>query len=71
MGLAATAGALSTGIKYLLSEGQNREERPSELLLDGMQKASLAEETVQKHLRAVSIKDLQLPEDWEQIGAAT
>ena len=71
VGLAATAGALSTGIKYLLSEGQNREERPSELLLDGMQKASLAEETVQKHLRAVSIKDLQLPEDWEQIGAAT
>jgi len=67
LGLAATAGAVATGVKYLISEEQGRLEKPSQLLLDGMRKARLDEESVQKHLRSISVDQLRIPDEWESI----
>jgi hypothetical protein len=67
MVIAAAAGAVATGIKYLISEEQARPEQPSELLVAGMKKACMNEESIQKHLQSISAQSLRIPEDWARI----
>src|SRR5271157_4229436 len=45
MAIAAAAGAVATGIKYLISEELVRPEHPSELFVAGMKKACINEES--------------------------
>jgi hypothetical protein len=44
VGTAAAAGALSTGIRYLVRERSQKKTKPSKLLADGVRKAQMKSE---------------------------
>jgi len=68
LGLAAAAGATSTGVRYILHPNSQQKVRPSTLLLEGMQKGRVSFEQIEKHLNGITMKQVTLPKDWESIA---
>jgi len=60
VGTAAMAGALSTGIKYLLND-KSKKIQPSTLLVEGMQKARVEYEKYEQYLRSIAMEQLIRP----------
>ena len=70
VGLAMAAGALSTGTKYLLNEKQAKSEQPSQVLIEGMQRAGLEEQEVVGRLRQIALSSVEFPTNWGAVQSA-
>jgi hypothetical protein len=68
LGVAAAAGAISTGVRYILRLHSQQKVEPTALLLTGMRNRRVAYEQVERHLNSVSIEQLTLPEDWQSLA---
>jgi hypothetical protein len=63
IGVAAAAGALSAGFRYLVSERSQTKTNASKLLIDGMKNINLDAETMNRHLQNISIHNLEIPKE--------
>jgi hypothetical protein len=67
-GVAAAAGALSAGFRYLISERSQRKIQPSSLLIEGIRRVSLEAEAMHRHLQSISMRDLAIPVEWQHLA---
>lgn len=59
--LALTAGAVSTGLKYILKEESQHKVQPSDLLVSGINKMKLEYKEIENYLNSISIEQLSIP----------
>lgn len=68
LGVAAAAGAVSTGVRYILRPKSQQKVKPNALLATGMQEMGVACEQVERHLNSITMQQVTLPKDWESIA---